>query len=66
LIDDLGAKQALSMALAYISGNVHKIEHRSMITGQENVVTFIITTSDDIRNTSFVWGIFKKLFPEDI
>ena len=41
LIKEFGAKEAIQRAMAIISGNTKKIHARSLITGTENMVTFL-------------------------
>ena len=64
IIDNLGAKKALCKALAVMSGNLKKIENRSLITGGENLVTYQITLTQEIQSPSYVWGILKREAPE--
>jgi ATP-dependent RNA helicase DDX21 len=66
LIDTEGALKAVSLALAYISGTTEKIKKRSMLTGQEHFVTYDLKTDVEFRGVSFVWGILRRLLPQEI
>jgi ATP-dependent RNA helicase DDX21 len=65
-IESKGALKAVSMALAYISGTTEKIQKRSLLTGQELFVTYQLTTTEEFRGVSYVWGILRRLFPQNI
>lgn len=66
LIDQKGALKAVSMALAYISGTTEKIKKRSLLTGQEHFVTYDLKTTEEFRGVSYVWGIIRRLLPQNI
>lgn len=66
LIESKGALKAVQLALAYISGNTEKIKQRSMLTGTEGFVTFIVKCDEEFRGVSFVWSILRKLLPDGI
>lgn len=66
LIDSKGALKAVCLALAYISGTTEKVKKRSLLTGQELFVTYDLKTDIEFRGVSYVWGILRKLFPQDI
>ena len=48
LIDEVGATTALSMALAHISGQTKKIKSRSLISGEEGLITFELKTDSEV------------------
>jgi ATP-dependent RNA helicase DDX21 len=66
LIDSKGALKAVCLALAYISGTTEKVKKRSLLTGQELFVTYELKTDIEFRGVSYVWGILRKLFPQDL
>lgn len=66
LIDTKGALKAVSLALAYISGTTEKIKKRSLLTGQEHFVTYDLKTDEEFRGISYVWGILRRLLPQNI
>lgn len=66
LIESKGALTAVSLALAYISGRTEKIKKRSLLTGEENFVSFDMKTEEEFRAVSYVWSILRKMFPENI
>lgn len=66
LIESKGALEAVSLALAYISGTMEKIKARSMLTGQEKFISFNLQTDAEFNGVSYVWGILRRLLPQDI
>lgn len=58
-------KKALCQTLALLSGH-HKEEmvERSLLTGQENCVTFQITMEKPFYAVSLVWNILRRYLPE--
>lgn len=66
LIDTKGALKAVSLALAYISGTTEKIKERSLLTGQEHFVTYDLQTEEEFRGVSYIWGILRRLLPQNI
>uniref|UniRef100_A0A7S3K9M8 RNA helicase n=1 Tax=Euplotes crassus TaxID=5936 RepID=A0A7S3K9M8_EUPCR len=66
LIEEKGAMKAVSLALAYISGTTEKLKKRSLLTGQENFVTYTVQTTMEFKGVSYVWSILRRLLPQDI
>ena len=66
MIDTKGALKAVSLALAYISGTTEKIKKRSLLTGQEHFVSYNLQTEHEFNGVSYVWGILRRLLPQDI
>lgn len=66
LIDSKGALKAVSLALAYISGTTKTIKKRSLLTGEEHYITFDLQTNEEFRGISYVWGILRRLLPQNI
>lgn len=66
LIETKGALKAVSLALAYISRTTEKIKKRSLLTGQEHFVTYDLQTNEEFRGVSYIWGILRRLLPQDI
>jgi hypothetical protein len=61
LIEQYGAKKALTMALAYISGQTQKIGKRSLLNGQEGYETIELKCDTEIRNPSFAFTLLNKI-----
>jgi len=66
LIEELGAKNALCMALAYISGQTTKINKRSLLTGQEGYETFELKTDTEIRSNTFAYNLLNKIITDTV
>ena len=64
LIKEFGAKEAIQRAMAIISGNTKKIHARSLITGTENMVTFLFKNNQEVRSLSWVWNCLKRIADE--
>jgi len=69
LIDAEGgdAKRALCKTLALLSGH-HKsvLEARSMLNGQEGMVTFQMIFEKPFFSVSMVWNVIRRYCPEDV
>lgn len=61
------AKTALCKTLALLSG-YHKevMSARSLLTGQEQQVTFQVTCNTPFYSISMVWNILRRFLPEAI
>jgi ATP-dependent RNA helicase DDX21 len=62
---EFGESKALLLTLAYISGNLTKIKGRSLLSGTENFITYQIDTEKEFRTVSYVWGILKRILPDE-
>ncbi|CAB5342186.1 unnamed protein product [Rhizophagus irregularis] len=62
LIEKQGAIEALSAALAYISGYSSGIKKRSLMSATEGYTTILFKFNYPIRHGSYVRNIFKKQF----
>jgi len=66
LIKDKGAVDALSAALAQISGNTEGIKKRSLLSSSEGYVTCMIEVPYEIRGLGYIWSIIARILsPED-
>lgn len=65
--NDGDAKKALCQTLALLSGH-HKEEmvQRSLLTGQEDCVTFCMTVKKPFYSVSFVWNILRRYLPDQV
>jgi ATP-dependent RNA helicase DDX21 len=66
LVDKLGTTQALSRALAIISGTNEMFKQRSLLCSIEGFVTYIVETDTEFRSPSYVWGFLKRHFPIEV
>lgn len=62
ILSKYSAKEALNRALALISGYTKVIKQRSLLTGTEGYVSFILEFQNQIPNVGFVWKFIKKNF----
>jgi len=62
-----GADKALTMALAYISGHLSKIQNRSLLTGQEGYITYeLLSTDQPFRGIGPIWTIIRRIAPPEM
>jgi len=66
LIDNIGAKEALSRALAIISGTNEKFKQRSLLCSIEGFITYVVETDVEFRNLAFIWTFLKRYFSSEI
>lgn len=67
LIEEVGPKEALQRALAYISGySSNEMKQRSLLCSAEGMVTVQITFEIYFERIGFVWGFLRKNFNEKI
>lgn len=66
-LEDNDPVKALKMALAYMSG-CHKeaMTNRSVLSGQENFITYQITMQHTFHGVGLVWNILRKFCPEQM
>lgn len=64
-LNDGNAEKALQMALAFMSG-CHKqnMTNRSLLSGQENFVTFQINLQTTFNGVGLVWNILRRYLPD--
>lgn len=63
--EDGDAKKALCKTLALLSGHHKEIMmDRSMLNGQENMVTFQMVMEKPFYSVSMVWNVIKRYVPE--
>ena len=66
MIAEEGAVQALSTALAFISGNTKKISQRSILCSIEGYITYMIKTPTEFQSPGFVYSFLRKNTSEDL
>ena len=66
LLKDHTPKEALSRAFALLCGQTDEFAQRSLITGQQDLVTYKLANKDPIFSTKFIFLILKKEFQEEI
>ncbi|CAG8615373.1 13267_t:CDS:2 [Acaulospora morrowiae] len=64
LIASQGAVEALSAALAYMSGYAGGIKKRSLMSAVEGYTTLLFRFTYPIRHSSYVRNIFKNHYPQ--
>lgn len=60
------SKEALARALAIISGYTQGIKNRSMLSGGEGYVTFVVESDQEANSQSYFWGILRRNWPAHI
>ena len=66
-MSDGDSRAALLKALAFISGcHKEKLTERSLLSGQENFVTFQIELQRTFSGIGLVWNILRRYLPETI
>lgn len=65
LILDKGALNAVSTALAYLSGAAQSFKKRSLITGEEGYVTMQLITDSPFMNGQYIHDILRRIIPRD-
>ena len=66
MIAEEGAVQALSTALAFISGNTKKISQRSILCSIEGYITYMIKTPTEYQSPGFIYSFLRKNTSEDL
>jgi hypothetical protein len=66
LIKEYGDTKALCLALAKITNTTAKLQNKSMLTGQEDCLTYELICTEAFRSVSYVWGILKNLLSPGI
>jgi ATP-dependent RNA helicase DDX21 len=67
LIEEVGAKEALCMALAFISQtSTTQIEDRSLISGSDGHATFLLKSDREFRTVSYAYKILQRNFDESL
>ncbi|XP_046359627.1 nucleolar RNA helicase 2-like [Haliotis rufescens] len=64
LIASRGAINALSAALAVISGST-TISNRSLLSSKEGYTTYVFRTNMELRGTGYVWRALEKVLGEE-
>jgi ATP-dependent RNA helicase DDX21 len=66
-LQDGDSRAALLKALAFISGcHKEKLSERSLLSGQENYVTFQLMMQRTFHGVGLVWNILRRYLPEKI
>ena len=66
LIEEIGASDALSRAIAYISGYTQKMKQRSLLCSVDGYVTYIIRVPETFRTMSYIWSFLKNHFSQEL
>lgn len=65
LILDKGALNAVTMALAHLSGSANSLDKRSLIDGNKNYTTFKLSSRSSIYNNMYVHDLLKRIIPRE-
>jgi len=66
-LEEFSAKEALCMALAFISETSNEqLSAKSMISGEEGVVTYILKCEREVRNVSYGHSLIERNFSENM
>lgn len=66
-IEEVGAREALCMALAFISETSKEhLAARSLLTGEDGMVTYLLKGSKEIRNVSYAYKVLQRSFSEAV
>jgi ATP-dependent RNA helicase DDX21 len=66
LIEEFGAENAVARLFAFISGHTEKMRSRSLLCGAEGFITYTIKFTSPFNHAGFIWGLFKRILPEEI
>jgi len=66
LVNELGPEEALSRALAIISGTTEKFKQRSLLTSREGFITYEIYANKKVRSSSYIRGLFAENFSQEL
>ena len=65
IIEERGAVEALSMALAVMSG-VANMQSRSLLTSAEGFKTYIFRTTNEMHGLGYVWQALSRCLEPEI
>ncbi len=65
LVNELGPEEALSRALAIISGTTEKFKQRSLLTSREGFITYELYTSRKVRSSSDLRYLLSENFSRE-
>lgn len=60
ILKEYDPKEALARALAIISGYSQGIKKRSLLSGAEDCVTFLIETQYEVDRSGYFWNVLRK------
>ena len=67
LLSEVDAKEALCMALAFISEtSKSNLTNRSLLSGEDGLVTYIMKSERECRAISFAYKLLQRSFHEDL
>ncbi|EGR28753.1 hypothetical protein IMG5_169500 [Ichthyophthirius multifiliis] len=66
LIQEFGPQEALSRALAYISGYIEGVKQRSLLCCLEGYCTYIVKAPHEIRGLGYIWNWLKSNFDIEV
>jgi ATP-dependent RNA helicase DDX21 len=66
LIEEMGATEALSAALACLTGHTKELRSRSLLSNSDDFVTCAFKADSPIMSTGYVWTALKKVLPYEV
>jgi len=66
LVRELGPEEALSRALAIITGTTEKFKQRSLLTSKEGFITYELYASNKVRSNSFIKNLLSENFTSEL
>lgn len=60
ILEKYEPEEAISRALAVISGYTKSVQQRSLLSSVEGFVTYQMETDSEVRSASFFWNILRK------
>ena len=66
ILERYSPEEALSRAIAIISGYTQSVKQRSLICSVEGLITYLMEIDQEARSISFFWNILKKNYAPTI
>jgi ATP-dependent RNA helicase DDX21 len=66
LIEEMGATEALSAALACLTGHTKELRSRSLLSNSDDFVTCAFKADQPIMSTGYIWTALKKVLPFEV
>ena len=66
ILENYSPEEALSRAIAIISGYTQSVKQRSLICSVEGLITYVMEVDQEARSISFFWNILKKNYAPSI
>ncbi len=66
LMDEMGAQEALSAALACLTGHTKEMRSRSLLSNSDDFVTCQFQADQPIMSTGYVWTALRNVLPLEV